>query len=180
MPDKKNEFANVELPDPQKKGVKVTRKGKKSVTWNEDPEILKRLTRVAELMLSGKYAWEIAEENRCSLATAKRDIRRVRDLWAAEAMDKLDSLLGDSLATYQRIMKTAWANIVRYPEKSAQYLREIRETQKEIDKLGGLVKPETLNVEVSGEIATRDITQVREERWNQVKDMLPDVIGGQK
>ncbi len=46
-------FSNVELPDPAKRGAKSTRKGKKSVAWQDDPEILKRLALVAELMLDG-------------------------------------------------------------------------------------------------------------------------------
>src|SRR5574343_286244 len=96
-------FSQVEIEDPPTSAKRVTRKNKKSVPYYEDAEILKRLSRVAELMLTGTPAWKIAEQLRVSLATAKRDIGRVREIWKTEASEKLDSLLGDALAQYTKV-----------------------------------------------------------------------------
>ena len=176
-----NEFASIELPEPTKRGAKnVTRKGKKSVSWDQDPEILKRLTRVAEMMLDGKYSWQIAEELRCSLATAKRDIRRVRELWKTISKEKMEDLLGDSLATYTRVQLTAWNQLRREPAKAAGLLKVILDAQEKVDKLAGIVKPDTVNVNVNGEVVVRNIEAVREERWSQVMDMMKDVVPGGK
>jgi hypothetical protein len=171
------EFAAIELPDPVKKGAKnVTRKGKKPIPWNDDPEILKRLTRVAELMLDGKYAWEIAEELRTSIATAKRDIGRVRELWKTHALEKSENLFGNSLATYNRVQTRAWQGMIKNPEKEAHYMKIILEAQEKIDKIAGVSKPTEVNVTVNGAIEIKDIEQVRDERWEQVKDALKDVL----
>lgn len=171
------EFEAIELPEPIKKGAKnVTRKGKKSIAWDQDPEILKRLTRVAELMLDGKYSWQIAEELRCSIATAKRDIKRVRELWKTISKEKMEDLLGDSLATYNRVQLTAWAQLRANPEKAAHLLKVILDAQERVDKLAGIVKPEPVEVNISGEVVVRDIQTVREERWNQVMEMMKDVV----
>jgi hypothetical protein len=170
-------FSNVELPDPAKRGAKSTRKGKKSVAWQDDPEILKRLALVAELMLDGKPAWEIAKDRKVSLATAKRDIRRVRDLWKAAALEKLESLMGDSLATYIRVQAAAWKKTVENPDKADQYLKVILQAQERVDKMAGIGQPETLNVNLSGEVEVKkDIEQIRNERWEQVKDLIPEAL----
>lgn len=171
------EFEAIELPEPIKKGAKnVTRKGKKSIAWDQDPEILKRLTRVAELMLDGKYSWQIAEELRCSIATAKRDIKRVRELWKTTAKEDLEDLYNDSIATYKRAQLTAWNEIRRDPKKAAQLLGVILDAQKQKERLSGLIKPEPVEVNISGEVVVRDIQTVREERWNQVMEMMKDVV----
>ncbi len=171
------EFEAIELPEPAKRGAKnVTRKGKKSVPWEQDPEILKRLTRVAEMVLDGKYSWQIAEEMRCSIATAKRDIRRVRDLWKSISKEKMEDLLDESLATYTRVKLTAWNHIVRNPDKAAQLLKVITDAQEKVDKLAGIMKPDTVNVNLNGEVVVRDIQEVRDERWSQVMDIMKDVV----
>jgi hypothetical protein len=164
-------FDKIELPEPTKK-TKVTRKGKKSIAWNDDPEILKRLGRVAEMMLDGKYSWEIAQENKCSIATAKRDVGRVREIWKSQAMEKLDNLQADSLATYNRVVAKAWRKIEDNPEKADQYLRVIIAAQERVDKLAGIGKPEQVNVNLSGEVEVKDIDKIRDERWQQVADSL--------
>lgn len=171
MPTDNKTFNKIELPEP-KVSRKVTRKGKKNVVWNEDPEILKRLGLVAEKMLDGKYAWEIAQDNKCSLATAKRDIGRVREVWKAQALEKLDNLAADSLATYTRVVAKAWRKIEDAPEKADQYLRVIIAAQERVDKLAGIGKPEQVNVTVNGEVEIRDINAIRDERWRQVSDAL--------
>ena len=73
--------SKIDISTPEKPARSVRRKGKKSVSFQDDPEILKRLGRVAEMMLEGKSLYEISTAQRCSIATAKRDIGRVRELW---------------------------------------------------------------------------------------------------
>lgn len=169
-------FDKIELPEPPTSAKRVIRKRKKSVVWSEDPEILKRLGRVAEMMLDGKAAWEIAAENKCSLATAKRDLGRVREVWKAQAVDKLDSLQADSLATYNRVVATAWRKMRENPEKSDQFLRVIIAAQERVDRMAGIGKPEQVNVNVTGELEVKDIEQVRDARWMQIADKLAVVI----
>ncbi|MDD2920991.1 MAG: hypothetical protein PHQ36_01785 [Anaerolineales bacterium] len=169
-------FDKIELPEPPTSAKRVTRKGKKSVAWDADPEILKRLAKVAAMMIEGKYSWEIAETNKCSIATAKRDIKRVREIWKMEALDKLDSLMGDSLATYTRVQAAAWSKAQANPEKADRYLSVILHAQERVDKLSGVGKPETVNVEVSGQVEVKDIDQIRDQRWKQVADSLLIVV----
>jgi len=176
MPKNPNEFSSIEIADPPTTARRITRKGKKNVPYNEDPEILKRLVRVAELMLKGTPSWRIAEELKCSIGTAKRDVARVRELWRIEATEKLDNLRGDALAQYQRVMNKAWTTIEKDPDRSAQLLSVILAAQEKIDKIGGLEKPREIKVEVDGSIEVRDMDKVREERWNQVINAISQVV----
>lgn len=168
-------FDKIELPDLPTTISRVKRKGKKSVGWDSDPDILKRLEVVAELMLRGKNSWGIAEANKCSIATAKRDISRVRALWKQSALEKIDSLMGDSLATYTAVQAEAWTKMKSSPDKSDRYLAVILSAQEKIDKISGVGKPPD-PVEVNVNIEPRDIEEIRKERWRQIeKPMIPIV-----
>lgn len=174
-----SEFDKIELPDPPKSASRVTRKGKKSLAWDADPEILKRLTSVAEMMIQGKYSWQIAEANKCSIATAKRDVGRVRELWKQAAKEKMDSLLGDSLATYTKVQEEAWSKVKANPEKADRFLAVILSAQAAVDKLAGIEKPPD-PLEVNLNVEVRDIEQVRNERWRQVEGAMKSLVRQQK
>jgi hypothetical protein len=83
-------------------------KGKKSVRWDRDPQILARLESVAQMMLRSARAWQIADALDVSLRTAKRDIRRVRTLWRRESERKIEESRQQSIAQIRAIQQQAW------------------------------------------------------------------------
>lgn len=83
-------------------------KGKKSVRWDRDPVILLRLESVAQMMLRRARAWQIAETLDTSIATAKRDIRRVRILWRKASEHNIEEFRQGSLAQLFAIQQQAW------------------------------------------------------------------------
>lgn len=172
------EFSQVEIVEPSTLAKNVRRKKKKSVPYNEDPEILKRLAQVARFMLEGMPAWQIAEKQRCSLATAKRDIKRVRELWKTDAEEQIESLLGDALAVYKKVQTEAWQKITANPDRADRYLNVVLAAQKQVDNLAGIAPPKQVNVNLEGELDVRDIDTVRDERWQQIAERLQDALKG--
>jgi len=66
--------------------------GKKSVRWDRDPDIMFRLTEVAQLMIRGSTLPQIAQELKVSIRTASRDVRRVKILWRRQAVREIEEL----------------------------------------------------------------------------------------
>ncbi len=105
-PRKKNRFTSIEIAAPDRAGD-VEREGKKSIPWNEDPEILSRLADVAEMMNKNLPSWQIAAACETSIGTAKRDIARVRELWKADATERLTGSKDAAIAQYGKIIYAA-------------------------------------------------------------------------
>src|SRR5689334_13062612 len=80
------------------------REGKKNVRWQDDPEIMNRLVKVAELMNRGKRAFEIAVTTKVSIETTRRDIARVREIWKDDAKDRLAHAKDIAIAQYAAVI----------------------------------------------------------------------------
>lgn len=157
--------AGVPVPKPK---VEPAQKGKKSVGWRNDPVILARLAAVAEIMLMRGTAAQIAETFDCSLATAKRDISRVRMLWKEQARGDINSKREESLAEYRLIQTRAWVEF--RDKRNPRYLEVIMNAQDRIVEIEGTKAPEQVDVGVT------DINKVREERWSKIKETLAHAL----
>jgi len=171
---KKSPAANIDLNTPAPQAKNVRRKGKKSVPYYDDPEILKRLAQVAENMAKGKPAHEIASVLKCSLGTAKRDIARVRELWKADAREAIDYVKEESVNVYRRIQIEAWGKVTSTADKADRYMMVILSAQKEIDRLNGAGEPDSpQNANVTlGVTVDLNVDDVRQKRWEKVEDKL--------
>jgi hypothetical protein len=179
-------FNNLDLSDddpapeagPLVPSALVNRKGKKNPPFSEDPEILSRLSRVGAYLLKGLPAWQIAEKLNYPIGSAKRDIKRVRQLWKAEARSAISSEREKAQAQYNLVLAKAWDMVELNPDKAEKYLALVIAAQERIDKLTGANAPD--EVKISGEttVNVRDIEKVRQERWAQVRQAL-GVLGEQ-
>jgi len=169
---RKNPAANIELDAPVKPARVVRRKGKKSVPYYDDPEILKRLALVAENMAKGVPAHEIASVLKCSLGTAKRDIARVRELWRTDAKEAIEFVKEESLNVYRRVQIEAWGKVEKFPDKSDRYMNVILAAQKEIDRLNGTSVPDPIPVQPLSVTVDVNLEDVRQKRWSTVEDKL--------
>lgn len=136
--------ANKRIPDPDVIAERA-KPGKKSVSWREDPIILKRLSKVAELMLQDLSAWEIytklsSARSPYSLETAKRDVKRVRTLWRERAEMTIDGAREESLAQYRDVIKQARVDYAS--TKNPSYLRIVIDTRAKMDNLQNLNAPD--------------------------------------
>ena len=116
-------------------------KGKKSVKWDRDPEILARLESVAQMMSRGARAWQVAEALDTSLITARWDSRLVRTLWFRESRKCIDWSRQESLAKIRTIQQQAWTRYDASPAKGLQWLRLALECEKQIIDLEGSKAP---------------------------------------
>lgn len=156
------------------------RKGKKNLPWNEDPEILQRLSTVAEALIKHKTALEIAQETKVSIGTAKRDITRVRELWRDDAKDRIQFSRDLAIAQYGAEIKQAWADLstlpVTHPNRPAA-LNVILRAQERIDKVTGIAD----KVEHSGPdgapipVEVTNMDEVRKQRWKQITPQLAEL-----
>lgn len=154
----------------------VQRPGKKNTRYDEDPEILSRLARVAAMMLKGFKAHEIASELDYPLGSAKRDIARVKAIWRKEAREAIKSQKDSALAQYKLAITTAWERIEKLPEYAHRYLPIIINAQERIDRLTGANAPELVEEKKEVTVTVKDIETVRQERWLQVREAL-GVVG---
>jgi hypothetical protein len=136
-------------------------KGKKSVKWDRDPDILARLEGVAQMMIRGAKAWQIAEAFDVSITTVNRDIRRVRILWRRESeqsieesrqesLAKLRSLQQQALTEYDKTARTTFKGRDGQDVKGAKssgairWLKFARECERDIVDLEGTRAPEKI------------------------------------
>jgi hypothetical protein len=145
------------IPQPSP-AVEYRKKGKKSINWRLDIIILKRLALVADLMLRNLPSWEIMErvqaeigggrldagEGAYSLATAKRDIQRVKTLWRESANGAVASYREESIALYRSIVREARDNFDL--TKNPRYLEIAIDAQKVLDERNGLKSPEFIGL----------------------------------
>jgi hypothetical protein len=176
MPD----FAELEVdptepiaPPPVLPASNVTRKNKWSKPANEDPEILARLSRVAAMILKGVPAYKMAESEKMSVATAQRDISRVKAIWRRQANEKLGNLRDAAIAEYKLVIAQCWELAEKYPERADRFFTQVVSAQARIDKVTGIEAPE--KVDVTGEVKVRNIEAVRQKRWEQIKNQLAEL-----
>lgn len=150
----------------------VLRPGKKNTRYDEDPEILARLARVAAMMLKGFKAHEIASELDYPLGSAKRDIARVKTIWRKEAREAIKAQKDAALAQYKLAITKAWERIEALPEFTHRYLPIIIQAQERIDRLTGANAPEVVEERRDVTLTVKDIETVRQERWLQVREAL--------
>jgi len=117
----------------------VLRKGKKSIPWDEDAEILRRLESVSLMLLQGARLWQIAEALQVSIPTAARDKERVKELWAREGQDEVIENRNRSIAQIRYVQMKAWEQYLS--NKDAQLLRLVKDCEKDIAALQGTEKP---------------------------------------
>jgi hypothetical protein len=136
-------------------------KGKKSVRWDRDHQILARLESVAQMMLRSAHSWQIADALDVSIRTAKRDMRRVRILWRQASERKVEASRQQSIAQIRAIQQQAWTEYDKVKRigsskdgedgkgktgpKSARdataWLKLVRECEKDIMELEGTRAP---------------------------------------
>lgn len=155
----------------QRPPIKVEKAGKGKISrgWRNDAEILNRLSTVADMMLRGHRAHQIAAALDCSLTTAKRDIARVRTMWSEESRSEIETAKDRSIEQYLLVIERAWQEFES--KKSSRFLSIIIEAQSKIDDIIGTRAPALLGV---GD--ARTIDQIRNKRWNQVAGILDAVL----
>lgn len=154
------------------------REGKESIPWQDDPEILARLADVAVLMNKNKRSYEIAFETKVSLATAKRDISRVRELWKLDATERIANAADSAIAQYGAVLEQAWIDLKKVSVKSnnrAAFMKVILAAQDRIDKVTGIADP--IGGPGGGPIPVElvDVEAVRKARWKQISGNLGDM-----
>jgi hypothetical protein len=170
-------FKNIQSPDVP--ASQAQRKGKKSVSFKNDPEILARLVIVGDLMLEGKSAPAIAATLKQPLGTTKRDIARVRQLWREESKEAINSAKVDALNMYKLLIRKAWGKIndVANLATADKFMTIVLRTQARIDKITGL---EVENLVVSGPqggpVQVQDIDSVRDKRWKTIEKQLQEAV----
>lgn len=177
---KKTRFTNIEIPAPDRAGD-TEREGKMSVAWDEDPEILQRLAEVAQMMNKNMPSWEIAAECETSIATAKRDVARVRELWTRDAKERLALAKETSIAQYASVIRDA-RDILKEasPSLKDKYMNIILRAQERIDKVTGIADPVAVGGIPGQPVEIVDIEQVRQKRWEKVEARLNKVVQPEK
>lgn len=180
QPRKKNRFANIELSD---RSGDTRREGKINLPWHEDPEILARLAEVAALMNKNRPSYVIAEETGVSIATAKRDMKRVREFWKLDAKERLGYTTQEAIAQYESIASNARDDLDKAPPslKAAYYMVILRALERR-DKVAGIADP----VSIQGvpdkpvEVSVVDMDKIRLERWKSISDKIQKVTDDQQ
>ena len=126
------------------------RKGRKSIRWDRDPEILYRLEQVAIMHLQTASLRQIAEAMGYSHTTAKKDVERVYTLWQREAAEKVENQRLRSIANYRFVQAEAfsvWRELSADDKKKTfTPLRVVMEAEREIMNLQGTKAPEVLSI----------------------------------
>jgi len=158
------------------------RRGKKNVNWKNDPEILTRLSKVSELMVQHMSALLIAQATSVSLGTAKRDIKRTRELWKEEAQDRILNSRDLAIAQYGAQIKNAWEKQKDLPATHPNlpaFMNAALRAQERIDKVTGIV--DVGRVEHSGPeggpipVEVMNMEAIRKKRWKQITSNLGEL-----
>jgi hypothetical protein len=162
---------------PEKPTRATRRPGKKSIDWREDPEILQRLGTVAQMMNQGRSLIEIAQKTKVSVATAKRDIARVKEFWKEDALDQISNAKNAAIAAHQAVIRQAWEDMLKVPAKHPNrpaFMNVIVRARGNIDKIVGIAE----RVEHSGPdgapipVEVVDLEKIRKKRWEAVAGQL--------
>ena len=141
-------------------GVK---KGKKSIPWYEDTDILARLAIVSSMQVQGASPLQIAEALSVTLRTAYRDIKRCDDLRRREYIDDIVTNRNRSIAQYREIQMRAWEEY-RNNKKNLQALRTAAEMEDRIVELQGTRKPVAVDLTTGGEKFVTDLKELSDEQ----------------
>lgn len=122
--------------------------GKKSVRWDRDPDIMFRLTEVAQLMIRGNTLPQIAQELDVSIRTASRDVRRVKTLWRRQAVREIEELRQGHRARLDWLFQQALTQFMENqpaegpPPRGLQaWLKLAADIEGELIDLDGVAKP---------------------------------------
>jgi len=126
------------MPKPAKNPT--TGHGQKSKPWHEDPEILKRLAVVEDLVLAGYRNTEIGEALKVTETTIRRDRLRIAELWRKETVDSIAAMRERSVANLRRMQRLA-DNEFRHEREKPAMLRVQIDAEKEIIRLQGTAAP---------------------------------------
>lgn len=136
--------------------TKTRRKGKKSLAWNKDPEILARMERVEALVLAGHSNLAIAKFLKVSEPTVRRDRLRIAQLWRDKVGADIASMRGRSFSQYARIAKQADQQYKI--TKDPQFLRIVLETERSIVNLLGTQLPAAQTAQREAEQESSDLS----------------------
>src|SRR3990167_3731413 len=109
-------MARPKNPKPSKNPA--TGRGRKTVPWRDDPEILRRLPEVEELVLAGYPNTAIAATLKLSEATIRRDKDRIAELWQELTAGEIEIKRGRSISTLRRLQPLADKQIPNHKEKN--------------------------------------------------------------
>jgi hypothetical protein len=164
--------------------------GKRKIRWDRDPDILARLEGVAQMMIRGGKAWQIADAFDVSLRTANRDIRRVRILWKRESEQSIEKSRQESLAKLRALQQqalTEYDKVARQTFKdrdgkeikgaktrgALQWLKFARECEQDIVALEGTRAPDKIApTDPSGEKEYGSDSLTREQRIAEICALL--------
>lgn len=137
------------------------KKGKKSVAWFEDTDILARLAIVSSMQVQGASPLQIAEALGVTLRTAYRDIKRCDELRRRTYIDDVVTNRNRSIAQYREIQMRAWEDY-RVNKKNLNALRIAAEMEDRIVKLQGTEKPVAVDLTTKGESLHRPVGEMSE------------------
>jgi len=131
---------------PRPRNGEKPQKGKKSVRWDIDPEILARLTVVQSMMVQKARSWQIANAMGYDVRTALRDMDRVRELQRRESIGEIITLRNESLAQLDEVILRSWESYraADKPHIKNDCLRVILQAQKQKDEILGTKAPDTI------------------------------------
>jgi hypothetical protein len=133
--------------------------GKKGIRWDRDPDILMRLEAVAGMLVRGAKLQMIAAAMQYSMTTAKRDVARVRLLWAREASAKAEAARDQSIAQLRAVQQQAWARWDA--EHKAGFLRIVVDCEQVIADWLGITKRETtVTLKSEGGVSMAEVQRI--------------------
>ena len=132
---------------PRPRNGEKPQKGKKSVRWDVDPEILARLTVVQSMMVQRARSWQIAQAMGYTVRTALRDMDRVRELQRREAIGDIVAVRNDNIAQLREVQMRAWEQWrnTDKPNVKNDCLRIIMQAEMHIADILGSKAPANIN-----------------------------------
>jgi len=138
------------------------KKGKKSVVWYEDTDILARLAVVSSMKVQGASPLQISEALGYTLRSAYRDIHRCDELYKRESIEDVMTNRNRSIAQFREIQMRSWEQY-RENKKNLQALRLAAEMEDRIVELQGTRKPIGVDVTTGGESLHRSVRNLTDE-----------------
>lgn len=170
-------MARPKTPKPSK-NPEIDR-GRKSVPWREDPEILRRLPDVEELALAGYPNTVIADNLHVSEATVRRDRDRIAELWKETAQGEIEVKRGRSISNLRRLQRLADNEFRKEQDKTAN-LRVQMEAERTIIELEGTKTPveQTWNLKGDRPLEAMSSTELMK-RAAALEEMARRLLGGE-
>lgn len=138
-------------------------KGHKSIPWDQDPEILRRLATVEDLVLAGYRNTEIGHALNVTEGTIRRDRERIAELWRRQVTGDIAAMRERSIANLRRIQRLA-DNEFRNKRNQTANLRIQLDAEREIIKVQGTIAPVEVPISFTDKtdphaLSTHDITE---------------------